>query len=137
MTLQGLAAEPQRVANEKSVLWRGFDRVERTVGKPLEDAVASQRYADLMVKGMKVQRAVGGLAGRLLKGGVGKVLHVVNIPTSSDVQRLSRQMAVLTSEVRALSLGQRLAERSTERPAPATDGPAKTPTKRKASTGGD
>lgn len=94
------------MAAQKSVVWRGFDRVERAVGKPLEDAVASQTYADLMVRGMKVQQAVGGFAGRVLKGGLGKALRAVNIPTASDVQRLSRQIAVLTSEVRALNLAQ-------------------------------
>lgn len=94
------------MGSDKSILWRGFDKVERAVGKPLEDLVASPTYVDWMVRGLKLQRAVGGLAGQVVKGGVGKVLRAVNLPTGSDVQRLSRQLAVLTSEVRALSTQQ-------------------------------
>ena len=95
------------MSTDKSAFWRGFDRVERAVGKPLEDLVASTGYADVLVHGLKLQRAVGGLVGQLVAGSVGTVLRAVNLPTGRDVQRLSRQLAVLTSEVRALSLQQR------------------------------
>lgn len=110
------------MSSDKSAVWRGFDKVERAVGKPLEDVVASTTYADWMVRGLKVQRAVGGLAGRIVKGGVGKVLRAVNIPTGSEVQRLSRQLAVLTGEVRALSAQQAEATASTEQPTGEKDG---------------
>lgn len=80
-----------------------FDKVERTVGAPLEDAVASPRYGKAVsfwVNGPKaVQRSVRGAVDDKLAG----VLHALNIPTRGDVQRLSRQLAVLTAEVRALS----------------------------------
>lgn len=122
------------MSNEKSAVWRGFDKVERKVGKPLEDVVASERYADVMVRGLKVQRAVGGLAGRVLKGGIGKVLRAVNIPTSTDVQRLSRQLAVLTSEVRTLTMEQHAAKREAATPRAAArpaakKAPSKAPTR--------
>jgi hypothetical protein len=80
-----------------------FDKVERTVGKPLEDAVASSRYVDTMLTVKKVQRAAGGAVFRTVDRGMGRVLHLVNVPTRGDVRRLSRQLTVLTSEVRALS----------------------------------
>jgi hypothetical protein len=84
--------------------WRRvFDRVERTVGKPLEEAVASSRYVDVMLTTMKVQRAVGGAVGRAVDHRIGGLLHAINIPTRSDVRRLSRQLTSLTSEVRALA----------------------------------
>ena len=41
---------------QKRVWWRAFDKVERKIGKPLEDAVASRRYIDVMTLGMKAQR---------------------------------------------------------------------------------
>jgi hypothetical protein len=80
-----------------------FDKVERTVGAPLEDAVASPRYGvavSFWVNGPRaVQRQVRGTVDNALAG----VLHALNIPTRSDVNRLSRQLAVLTAEVRAQS----------------------------------
>jgi hypothetical protein len=84
--------------------WRRvFDRVERAVGQPLEDAAASSRYVDIMLTTMKVQRKVGGAVGRAIDHRIGGLLHAVNIPTRSDVRRLSKQLAALTGEVRALS----------------------------------
>jgi hypothetical protein len=94
------------VSSNKHPWWRAFDKVERAVGKPLEDAVASRRYVDVMTRGIRVQRALGGAAGRVVGGAVGKVLHAVNIPTRGDVRRLTRDIAVLTSEVRSLKLAQ-------------------------------
>jgi hypothetical protein len=80
-----------------------FDKVERAVGAPLEDAVASPRYGKAIafwVNGpMAVQRGVR----RTVDNKLGGVLHALNIPTRGDVARLSRQMAVLTAEVRSLS----------------------------------
>lgn len=86
--------------------WRAFDRVERAVGKPLEEAVASPTYVDVMLLGMRVQRKVTGVVLRGAGGAVGTVLHVANIPTRDDIRRLSRQMTVLTGEVRALAAAQ-------------------------------
>lgn len=84
--------------------WRPvFDKVERAVGAPLEDAVASPRYGSVVsfwVNGpMAVQRSVRRTVDDKLAG----VLHALNLPTRSDVNRLNRQLAVLTAEVRALS----------------------------------
>ena len=92
--------------------WRAFDKVERRVGKPLEDAVASSAYMEVMVRGMKVQRAVGGAVGRVASGAVGKVLRVAQLPTRGDVHRISREITALTSEVRALKLAQQQSESS-------------------------
>jgi hypothetical protein len=91
---------------EKRVWWRAFDKVERKIGKPLEDVVASRRYTDMMTRGMKVQRAVGSIPGRLAGGAVEKVLHAVKVPTRGDVRRLHQEIAVLTREVRELKTAQ-------------------------------
>jgi hypothetical protein len=84
-----------------------FDKVERTVGRPLEDVVGSSRYVDTMLTVKKVPRAAGGAVFRTVDRGMGRVLHLVNVPTRGDVRRLSRQLTVLTSEVRALSAATR------------------------------
>ncbi len=80
-----------------------FDKVERAVGAPLEDAVASPRYGvaiSFWVNGpMAVQRGVR----RAVDNRLAWALHAVNLPTRSDVNRLNRQLAALTAEVRALS----------------------------------
>jgi hypothetical protein len=87
--------------------WRAFDRVERTLGRPLEDAANSSRGVDVMLRAIRLQRAIGGGLGRLAGGATERVLHVANMPTRGDIQRLSRQLATLTSELRALSADQR------------------------------
>jgi hypothetical protein len=100
--------------------WRRvFDSVERKAGKPLEDAVSSSRYVDLMLKSMKLQRAVGGALARGVQGRVGGLLNAINLPTRTDVRSLSRQLTVLTGEVRSLAATtQELREKADgERPA--------------------
>lgn len=93
--------------------WRQvFDGVERKIGKPLEDAAGSSTYVDVMVRGMKVQRALVGAVGRVAGGAVNTVLRVANLPTRNDIAKLSRQVTVLTSEVRLLKAAQQ------SRPAP-------------------
>jgi hypothetical protein len=94
------------MSKSKPPWWRAFDKVERTIGKPLEEVVASRRYVDVMLTGQKVRRAVTGKVGRVAGGAVGKVLHVVQIPTRSDVRNLNRQITELASQVRALSAEQ-------------------------------
>lgn len=83
---------------------RAFDTVERAVGRPLEQAVESSRYVDALVLGLKVQGAVNRTVRRTVDRQIGAVLHLVNVPTRSDVRRLSRQVTTLTGEVRRLAL---------------------------------
>jgi hypothetical protein len=84
-------------------LRRAFDKIERSVGRPLEDAVASQRYVDFVVKGLKAQRAVTRTARRAVDRQIARALHLINVPAYSDLRRLSRQLTTLTGEVRALT----------------------------------
>jgi hypothetical protein len=93
--------------SSKPPWWRGFDKLERAIGEPLERAAVSNRYVDLMVRGMKVQRSIGGGIGRVAGGATERVLKAVNIPTRSDIRKLNQQLAVLTREVRELSAEQR------------------------------
>lgn len=88
---------------------RAFDSVERALGEPLEGVVASQRFVDVMAVGMRARRLAVGTVRGAVAGVAGAVLHAVNIPTSQDVQRLNRNLAVLATEVRAISAAQQQA----------------------------
>ncbi len=81
-------------------LWRrAFDKVERTVGEPLEEAVASRHMAQLFTVGLRLEGALQGIFERQTR----TVLHFWNLPTRSDVARLNRQVAALAAEVRELA----------------------------------
>jgi hypothetical protein len=85
--------------------WRAaFDRIERAVGAPLEDAVESRWYLDFVVLWAKGPRAVSRKIGEGLDDQLGHVLHWLNIPTRDDVNQVSRQLSVLTAELRGLSV---------------------------------
>jgi hypothetical protein len=107
------------VSNGKPTWRRAFDRVERAVGEPLENAAGSSTYVDVMVRSMKVQRAVGGAVGRVAGGAVNVVLRAANLPTRNDVAKLSRQVTVLTSEVRKLKSAQQPSTATRKRTQPA------------------
>lgn len=81
-------------------LRRHFDRAERMVGGRLEEIVATRQFTDAMILAWRIQ--VG--AFRLLERGSREVLHLWNIPTRSDVMRVSRQLSALDSRVRAIAL---------------------------------
>jgi hypothetical protein len=92
---------------------RAFDKLERTVGEPLEDAVASQRYVDLVVKATKAQLAFNRIVKRAVDDQIARALHLFNVPAYSDMRRLSRQLTTLTAEVRALRQPDRLSVAAT------------------------
>ena len=80
--------------------WRqAFDLAERTVGRPLEYAVASPRYLDVALLGRRIRT----VAGSAVSLPVNTVLHVLNIPAKGDIRKLSRQIASLTNEVHQLA----------------------------------
>lgn len=85
--------------------WREvFDKVERAIGAPLEDAVASPRYGTAVSFWVKGPAAVQRAVRRQIDNKLAGVLHLLSVPAHADVQRLSKQLTVLTAEVRALSL---------------------------------
>lgn len=84
----------------KSWLRRSFDRAERLVGAPLEDVVRTRQFADAVVLALKIQK--GG--SQVVEGTTRRLLHLWNIPTRSDVMRVSRQVASLENTVRAMAL---------------------------------
>lgn len=78
--------------------------MERAVGAPLERAVASSHFGTAISVWVGANRTLERMVRRRIDAQLARVLHLLNMPTRSDVQRLSRQMATLTSETRALSL---------------------------------
>jgi hypothetical protein len=95
-------------------LRRAFDRAERAIGKPLEDAVESSKFTDVYLARKRVGRTLRSALDRP----TGAFLHFINIPARSDVRRVNRQIAALTEELRSLSarLDEQQAEPASRRP---------------------
>jgi len=71
-------------------LWlRAVLRVERAVGEPIEAAVRSETYFDLLSTTTRVRRKVEGAA----EGVSRRCLHLLNLPAGSDIRRLRQQLA--------------------------------------------
>lgn len=85
-------------------LRRAFDWTERKVGEPLEKVAGSNRFVQLAVLNLRVQKTLNQGARRLVHRQITMALHLLNVPTYGDVRRLSSQLATLTNEVRSLSL---------------------------------
>ena len=65
-------------------LWlRAVHRLERTIGEPLECALHSDTYFDLVTELLRVK----GRTERNLEGISRRLLHLLNLPASSDIRR--------------------------------------------------
>ena len=81
-------------------LWlRAVLRVERAVGEPIEAAVRSETYFDLLSTTTRVRRKVGGAA----EGVSRRCLHLLNLPAGSDIRRLRQQLARMERRLNELS----------------------------------
>jgi len=84
-------------------LWlKAVLRVERAVGGPVEKAVRTDTYFDLVTKATRVT----GTVKRKVSGTSTRVLHGINLPAGKDIQgvreqlsRMERQLNRLTEEV--------------------------------------
>ena len=79
---------------------RAFDVVERNVSPRVESVVHSDEFAQMTALVTRVRR----LAGKRANAIAASAWHLVNLPASTDVQRLRRQVGELDREVRRLSL---------------------------------
>lgn len=93
---------------------RAFDRAERTIGRPLEDLVASPRFMDVALFRQRARRVVVGALERPAE----VILHLLSLPARGDIRRLSHQVAALANEVHEVAAG--IDELRTP-PAPAND----------------
>jgi hypothetical protein len=81
-------------------LWlRAVHRLERAVGEPVEGAVRTDAYYDLMTVTV---RAVGG-AKRAVAGVSTRGLHLLNLPAGTDVRRLREQLTRMERRLNQLS----------------------------------
>jgi hypothetical protein len=81
-------------------LWlRAVLRVERAIGEPIEAAVRSETYFDLVSTTTRVRRKVGGAA----EGVSRRCLHLLNLPAGSDIRRLRQQLARMERRLNELS----------------------------------
>src|ERR1700759_1522057 len=81
-------------------LWlRAVIRVERAIGEPIEAAVRSDTYFDLVSTTTRVRRKVGGAA----EGASRRCLHMLNLPAGSDIRRMRQQLARMERRLTQLS----------------------------------
>jgi hypothetical protein len=87
------------MATSNQAAWkRLFDSVDRTVGSRLNTLAQSEDVATLAALGHRAQSKLGQLSEQASR----RVLHSLNLPAGSDMNRLLRQIALLEREVRDL-----------------------------------
>jgi hypothetical protein len=80
-------------------LWRqAFDAVDRRVAGPVEAGTRSDAFADALTVGWRLSRRMQ----REVERRTRHVLHLANLPTATDVRRLSEQVSALQRELREL-----------------------------------
>jgi len=99
----------QAPKNPISPLRKVFSVAERAVAARVEPLVQSGEFATAMSRYVAINRRVG----RTLSNVTGGVLHLVNIPTTTDVARLhehlnavDRQLSILTRELETKPVSQ-------------------------------
>jgi hypothetical protein len=81
-------------------LWlRAVLRVERAIGEPIESAVRSDRYFELVSTTTRVRRKVSGTA----EGVSRRCLHLLNLPAGSDIRNMRQQLARMERRLNQLS----------------------------------
>ena len=84
----------------RSPLWlRAVHGLERAIGEPLEAALHSDAYFDLITELLRVK----GRSGQTLEGASRRMLHLLNLPAGSDIRRVREQLARVERRVAALS----------------------------------
>jgi polyhydroxyalkanoate synthesis regulator phasin len=80
-------------------LWRQvFDAVDQRVAGPVETGTRSDAFTDVVAVAWRLNRRVQ----REVERRTRRALHLVNLPTATDVRRLSEQVAALQRELREL-----------------------------------
>jgi hypothetical protein len=84
---------------DRPLLLRAANAVDRRVGGPLESLADHKRFVDVVTLTLRLEHAAQGAFERRTR----KFLHFWNVPAQTDIKRLTRQVSVLGSEVRALA----------------------------------
>jgi hypothetical protein len=81
-------------------LWlQAVHRLERAIGEPVEAAVRTDTYFDLVTKATRATS----MARRTVVGTSTRVLHLFNLPADSDVRRLREQLSRMERRLNQLS----------------------------------
>jgi hypothetical protein len=81
-------------------LWkRAYDSVEKQAGPALTQFFSKPEVVEAVTLGMAVQRRARDDLGEVIRRG----LHSVNLPSGTDVRKVSNQIAGLEREIRLLS----------------------------------
>ncbi len=78
----------------------GILRVEKKLAPTVTEVLHSGRFADVTRTAAKLRRGTGARAERATR----RVLHLANLPTSSDLTRLLGEVGRLQNQVLALSV---------------------------------
>src|SRR5438270_13171486 len=74
-------------------------RVERAIGEPIESAVRSDAYFDLITTTTRLRRRAVGAA----EGVSRRCLHLLNLPAGTDIRRMRQQLARMERRLNQLS----------------------------------
>jgi hypothetical protein len=81
-------------------LWlRAVHRLERAVGEPVEAAVRTETYFEVMTTVTRTTKT----AKRAVAGVSTRTLHLFNLPAGTDVKRMREQMARMERRLNQLS----------------------------------
>src|SRR2546421_10156160 len=81
-------------------LWlRAVIRLERAIGEPIESAVRSDTYFDVVSASTRVRRKMVGTA----EGVSRRCLHLLNLPAGSDIRNMRQQLARMERRLNQLS----------------------------------
>ncbi len=81
-------------------LWlRAVIRLERAIGEPIESAVRSETYFDVISATTRVRRKVVGTAEGVSK----RCLHLLNLPAGSDIRTMRQQLSRMERRLNQLS----------------------------------
>ena len=81
-------------------LWlRAVYRLERAVGEPVETAVRTETYFNLMTTATRTTKT----AKRKVTGASTRALHLLNLPAGTDVRRMREQLARMERRINQLS----------------------------------
>lgn len=86
-------------AGETPVWRQAFNKAERAVGEPLERAVDTRQFADMMSLGAKARKALQ----RQIYGTVNRTLHSVGLSTRKDTREIARQLNRVQAQLREVS----------------------------------
>ena len=84
----------------RAPLWlRAVHRLERTIGEPIESALHSDTYFDLVTEMLRLRSRTE----RTLEGASRRMLHLLNLPAGSDIRRVREQLGRVERRLAELS----------------------------------